>query len=524
VGAEVYTAAVSFPQATGATWGFTGPGAPQLGISQTIATNDSRMQKCIYRNASIWCVHHVFLPATSPTRAAIQWWQLPTSGSTPTQRGRIDDATAANFYTFPSIAVNVNSDVLIGYSRFSATQYASANYSYRAASDAANTLQADAVLKVGEGPYFKMFSGTRNRWGDYSATVVDPTNDLDMWTLQEYAATPVNTGTANNDGRWGTWWGKISVPSANLGIAMTDAPDPVTANNNLTYSITVTNAGPDAAASTTVTDVLPAGVSFVSSTPSQGSCSGTSTVTCNLGTIANAGSATVSLVVLPINGNASLSNTATVTSAASDSALGNNSASATTAVNNPAPTAGSLSPSSTPAGSANFTLTVNGTNFVTGSSIRWNGVAQTTTYVSSTQLTAAIAAALVSATGSASVTVFNGTPGGGTSGPLTFTISTPSSGGGGGGGGCFIATAAYGSPMAADVRYLRAFRDQYLLSSALGRKFVEFYYNNSPPLADWLRAHEDWRGAVRVALSPLVALSKWIVDADVVDRQTENNP
>jgi hypothetical protein len=104
--------------------------------------------------------------------------------------------------------------------------------------------------------------------------------------------------------------------------------------------------------------------------------------------------------------------------------------------------------------------------------------------------------------------------------------SPPETGGsqGGGGGGCFIATAAYGSPMAGEVRYLRAFRDQYLLTNRPGRRFVEWYYRSSPPLADALRAHERWRAIVRVALSPLVMLSKWLVARDTLEKETADRP
>ncbi|MBB6091662.1 hypothetical protein HNQ60_000508 [Povalibacter uvarum] len=101
-----------------------------------------------------------------------------------------------------------------------------------------------------------------------------------------------------------------------------------------------------------------------------------------------------------------------------------------TAATNPAPTLSSLNPTSRTAGAGAFTLTVTGANFVPSSVVRWNGSARTTTYVSATSLTAAITAADVATTGSASVTVFSPTPGGGTSGAQTFTIS--SSGGGGG--------------------------------------------------------------------------------------------
>ena len=96
----------------------------------------------------------------------------------------------------------------------------------------------------------------------------------------------------------------------------------------------------------------------------------------------------------------------------------------TSATNNPVPVATSLAPNSAAAGSASFTLTVNGSNFINGSVVRWNGNARTTTFVSGTQITAAITAADVAAQGSNTVTVFNPTPGGGTSGNLTFTVNT----------------------------------------------------------------------------------------------------
>src|SRR3989440_1186572 len=217
VGAETYTAGTSFPTATSANaWAVTGPDAPQLGLAQPIETGDRRMQSCSYRNASLWCVHHIFLPAANPIRTAVQWWQLTTAGAVQ-QRGRIDDASGATFYAYPSIAVNANSDVLIGYSRFSASQYASGNYSFRQSCNAANTLQSDTVLKAGEGPYYKIgMTSQKNRWGDYSATVVDPANDLDMWTIQEYAATPVGTGASDGNGRWGTWWGRVEIGRAHV--------------------------------------------------------------------------------------------------------------------------------------------------------------------------------------------------------------------------------------------------------------------------------------------------------------------
>src|SRR6266481_7383292 len=102
---------------------------------------------------------------------------------------------------------------------------------------------------------------------------------------------------------------------------------------------------------------------------------------------------------------------------------GGTSNSVTFTINNPVPTTTSISPTCTTAGSADFTLTVNGTNFVSSSTVNWNGAPLATSFVSSTQLTATVPASLVATAGTASITVVNPSPGGGTSNAQTFTIS-----------------------------------------------------------------------------------------------------
>jgi hypothetical protein len=92
-------------------------------------------------------------------------------------------------------------------------------------------------------------------------------------------------------------------------------------------------------------------------------------------------------------------------------------------VNNPAPTTTSISPSSKTYGDAAFTMTINGTNFVSTSVVRFNGSNRTTTFVSSTQLTASILASDLTVVGSFDITVFNPTPEGGTSNAQTFTVT-----------------------------------------------------------------------------------------------------
>ncbi|MEO8370975.1 MAG: BACON domain-containing carbohydrate-binding protein, partial [Candidatus Solibacter sp.] len=228
-------------------WSDTGPNeadfGPQQGTSVKIDTGDSRLVNCVMRSNTIWCAHTVYVPYAAPTRAAAQWFQIDPSGSTPTllQRGRIDDPTNTYSYAYPSIAVNRNNEALIGYTRFSATDYPSAGFAVRLPSDPSNAMQPGVIVKAGETSYIS--PGARsgaNRWGDYSATMVDPANDLDFWTLQEYAATP----PGNRTGAFATWWARVTAPSNSQDCTYSLTPATASFDNNGgSGTVTVSTAG-----------------------------------------------------------------------------------------------------------------------------------------------------------------------------------------------------------------------------------------------------------------------------------------
>jgi uncharacterized repeat protein (TIGR01451 family) len=133
--------------------------------------------------------------------------------------------------------------------------------------------------------------------------------------------------------------GQVSLTErpTDLAITKVDSADPSRAGRNLTYTLAVTNNGPNPATGVTVTDTLPSGLTARSSSASQGSCSGTTTVTCALGDMASGASATVTIVVRPTAAG-TITNTASVSGNQPDPNTANNTASQDTTIS-PAPPA-----------------------------------------------------------------------------------------------------------------------------------------------------------------------------------------
>ncbi|RIL07333.1 MAG: hypothetical protein DCC71_03200 [Proteobacteria bacterium] len=175
------------------------PRAAQPGPKAALETSFGDLRSTasvVRRGGSLWAVQGVALGA----RAAVRWLELDAATGALRQEGVLSDPELHLF--FPSIAVNEHEQVVVGMSGSSASTFASA---FAAVGErVGEAIEFGPLLLVREGlADYERVRGGRNRWGDYSATVVDPADARTFWTFQEFvAATDV----------WGVAAAAIRVP------------------------------------------------------------------------------------------------------------------------------------------------------------------------------------------------------------------------------------------------------------------------------------------------------------------------
>ena len=199
---------------------FLSSGAPQtndgMNDEPTISTLSARIQNAVYRNDggntdSIWLT--LASDPDSDSQTEVVWFEIDPNSTnsavagtlttpTITQSGSIDGTTAADWTYMPSISVNGSGDVIIGYSESNGAKAVDQRVVGRFASDPAGTFQPPVVIATGAGEYDDFLSTNPERWGDYSAVVVDPDDDETFWVSNEIAETAATAG--GNDADWGT--------------------------------------------------------------------------------------------------------------------------------------------------------------------------------------------------------------------------------------------------------------------------------------------------------------------------------
>ncbi len=150
-------------------------GALQPNPGALLDAGDNRFSSnLILKNGSIWGVQTV-----STDRSAIRWFEIDQNTNQLLQEGLIADSKL-DFY-FGSIAVNEFNNIAIGFSASGESQFASSYAVLGETQSGVTTFGKPLLLKAGADNYFG------GRWGDYSATVLDPTDPFSFWTFQEWA-------------------------------------------------------------------------------------------------------------------------------------------------------------------------------------------------------------------------------------------------------------------------------------------------------------------------------------------------
>lgn len=177
-----------------------------------------------------------------------------------------------------------------------------------------------------------------------SININDATAKTSVLTINTTAATPPGTYPLTINSSSGNIQHSTTVTlivsgtaSANLALTKSASPNPGILGANLTYRLVVTNDGPSPATNIVVTDTLPAEVNFSSASATQGTCSGATTITCSLGSLANGASAIVNIIVVPQSPGqqGQISNTAHVSATEPDPSSSNNTPTIVTNITTP---------------------------------------------------------------------------------------------------------------------------------------------------------------------------------------------
>lgn len=166
--------------------------------SYNLDPDDERLFAAMIRNGHLWTAHHIEttnagVGSSSGTRLSARWYDVINfkTGSTPTlnQSGTVYSSTLTTTrdknYAYPTITVNGQGHALMGFTIAGYYSYANAGYAFRLGSSTAGTMQAPDSNTASSTSY-NPGDGSPHRWGDYSMTECDPSDDMTFWTIQEF--------------------------------------------------------------------------------------------------------------------------------------------------------------------------------------------------------------------------------------------------------------------------------------------------------------------------------------------------
>jgi len=174
---------------------------PAQGSTISLEAIDDRLFAAAIRKnritgvSTLWTAHAIEVNASgtassSGGRNGMRWYQIQNFGATPSvlQSGTLFDSAALSprYYWMGSVNMSGQGHAAIGASFAATDEFIGIATAGRLSGDTLGTVQAPAVIINGVSSYTVDFGSGRNRWGDYSYTAVDPSDDMTMWTIQEY--------------------------------------------------------------------------------------------------------------------------------------------------------------------------------------------------------------------------------------------------------------------------------------------------------------------------------------------------
>jgi hypothetical protein len=151
------------------------PQSPQKGTEQKVSSGDRNPKNLVFQNGCIWFSQAV----NCNERSAVQWHQIHARSGKTIQTGLIKSDSSNYIQT--TMAVNKKNDVLIGFQEANSHSFVSPRFVYRNAKDPLGTVSK--IISAGEG----IGAATGEAWGDYSGSIIDGDNLLDLWTIQSKA-------------------------------------------------------------------------------------------------------------------------------------------------------------------------------------------------------------------------------------------------------------------------------------------------------------------------------------------------
>lgn len=182
---------------------------PQKGTSEGLEVGDVSLNTQAFCQGETLWISNTFRPPTGPdmNQPSVFWISLDTFTGNTIDQGFVggEELGAGTFTFYGSIAADADGGMAVGFSACGPDVHPGAYYTGRLQTDPATQTDPPRTAAAGTDYYVRTFSGTRNRWGPNSITVLDPSGES-YWTFNSYAITRGIPDNENQDGRWATRW------------------------------------------------------------------------------------------------------------------------------------------------------------------------------------------------------------------------------------------------------------------------------------------------------------------------------